>query len=356
MRATTPRLGYRPSLDGLRAIAVGFVLLDHALVAPFLGWGQVGVTLFFVLSGFLITTLLLEERHANGRIDLPAFYVRRALRLLPALLVLLVLVVLLMLAIGRAAEIPVDVLSTLFYVRNWFTAFGENPGLLSHAWSLSIEEQFYIGWPLLLIGLLRVSRGRLAPVIVTVLMVALASSVWRAVLWDVAGYNRALFGTDARIDSLLVGCCLGLLRWKVPVQVGAWVGMVALLAVATVSVIADDTGMAIWGITAINVAAAVLILASLDSRLLAWGPLVYVGTISYGLYLFHRPIARVFVDSGAGGELLAVLAIVALSFAMAWTSYRFVERPALRLKRYSQRRPASGLAGPPIIAVGDKRS
>src|SRR6266508_4442563 len=101
MEETAPRLGYRPSLDGLRAIAVGLVIMDHALVGPFLGWGQVGVTLFFVLSGFLITTLLLEERSASGRIDLAAFYLRRALRLLPALLVLLFLVALLMLAIGR---------------------------------------------------------------------------------------------------------------------------------------------------------------------------------------------------------------------------------------------------------------
>jgi peptidoglycan/LPS O-acetylase OafA/YrhL len=344
------RLGYQPSLDGLRAVAVSLVVLDHAAIAPFVGWGQIGVNLFFVLSGFLITTLLIEEREATGRIDVRAFYLRRALRLLPALAVLLIGVTLLMLVSGRAAEIPVDLLSTLFYVRNWFTAFGENPGVLSHAWSLSIEEQFYIVWPGTFLLLIVFWKGRWRGLVATLVLLALISTMLRAAIWIGGDYNRALWGTDTRLDAILIGCTLAFLRWRWGLALPWYVGIIGLTIVGLTGFM-DSFSSVVIGMTIVSLAGAAVVLACLDTRLLAWRPIVAIGVVSYGLYLYHRPIARIFVDNGLVGQLTAAAAIATISLILAWLSYRYVERPALRLKSRWQRQPVSGLAGSAAVAI-----
>ena len=326
---------HEPSLDGLRALAVALVIADHAELQPFLGWGQIGVTVFFVLSGFLITSLLIVEHRGTGRVGLGEFYLRRGLRLLPALILLLVMVTAIMVVSGRGDEALVDVGSTLLYTRNWLTAAGENPGLLSHAWSLSIEEQFYIVWPIALIGLLAVYRQRLFPILVVLLGVAVAGGLWRAIAWETLGYNRALFGTDTRIDSLLIGCALAVLAALVPLPRGWGWAVAGLGSIALIGVVTDSNGLATWGFPLINLAAGMAIVGCLGTRVLAWRPLVYIGTISYGLYLFHRPIARAFVDLGIGGDLGALALIAGASIAIAATSYRYVERPVLRFKRHA---------------------
>ena len=163
-----PRIWF---LDLLRAAAISSVLLFHCL--PFYATGGIlgalsqlreaawcGVDLFFVLSGFLITTLLLEEQARFGRVSFRRFYWRRALRLLPALAALLVVVALLLAVTGRSREIFGDVVPVLLYVMNWTTVAGHNPGLVSHTWSLSIEEQFYFVWPVVLVGTLAIKIGR----------------------------------------------------------------------------------------------------------------------------------------------------------------------------------------------------
>ena len=344
------RLGYQPSLDGLRGIAVSLVVLDHASIPPFLGWGQLGVILFFVLSGFLITTLLIQEREATGHIDVKAFYLRRALRLLPALAVLLIGVTVLMLVSGRGEEIAVDVLSTLFYVRNWFTAFGENPGVLSHAWSLSIEEQFYIFWPATFLLLILYWRERWRGLIATLLCLALISTMLRAAIWIGGDYNRALWGTDTRLDAILIGCALAFIRWRWHASLPWYVGIIGL-AVVVLTGFMDESSRVLVGMAIVSIAGAAVVLACLNSRLLAWRPLVAIGTVSYGVYLYHRPIARIFVDNGLGGQLAAAAAIATISLILAWLSYRYVERPALRLKSRWQRQPVSGLAGSAAVAI-----
>jgi len=209
------RSGHVAALDGMRGIAVLLVMLTHARYgAPYLQGGSIGVDIFFVLSGFLITYLLVREHDRHGhRISLWKFYARRALRLGPALVLLLIV-----LALGgclffdpeTARSNLIDVAITVVYAVNWARAFDIPPKLLRHAWSLSIEEQFYLLWPLILIVMLRAisSRQRIATVI---LLGAVVSYLWRVALaLQGASVQRLFNGLDTRADSLLVGCALGL--------------------------------------------------------------------------------------------------------------------------------------------------
>jgi len=340
MRATGPgerwRLGHRPALDGLRAVAILLVMADHAGVAFAKRGGAVGVTLFFVLSGFLITTLLLEERATNGRVSLRRFYWRRALRLLPALAALLAAVALLMAMSGRSGEILGDVIPTLFYFMNWSTVAGNNPGLLSHTWSLSIEEQFYLVWPVLLLGLLAVSRGRLTLIASLLAGATLLAVTLRVLLWSVpGGYHRAYFGTDTRMDALAIGCLVALAFSRRPIRVPT-LGMGALIAaIPLILWTTNDSSMATVGLAATAFVAAGLVAGAatgVGDRVLGWRPLAYVGIISYGLYLWHRPVMKAFTDSGMSGVPWAVAVMFAASIGLAWVSRRFVEQPFLQLK------------------------
>jgi peptidoglycan/LPS O-acetylase OafA/YrhL len=207
-------LTYHPSLDGVRGLAILSVVLGHLPALPLPG-GFLGVDLCFVLSGFLITALLCEEWVATNNIGLRRFYARRALRLLPALIVTLLAVFVvshLREPAARVREMEESLLIALFYSSNWFTAFGSFPhGVLAPTWSLSIEEQYYLIWPILLWALFRLKWRRGA--IVTLLVSAiLASAALRAVYWSGAlSHERAYFGSDGRADGLLIGSLAGLL-------------------------------------------------------------------------------------------------------------------------------------------------
>lgn len=330
------RMPYRPGLDGVRAVAIVIVLLDHAGFGPFPNSGNVGVTLFFVLSGFLITTLLLEEWTIHRHSDLPAFVMRRALRLLPALGVLLVGVSLLMVLVGRADEVARDVLPTLLYMMNWVKVAGEDPGYLSHAWSLSIEEQFYIAWPPLLIGLLIVARDRLSWSAAVVIAAAIAVAAWRVMLWTPDAIDRVMWATDTRADALLVGCGAALMARSRPMRIPAAAGWAAILALLVILLLSDMASFATDGLAIVAATGVVLILAATQNgsvaRALSWQPLVFIGSISYGLYLFHRPIMRVVSGMGLEGQVVPMLAAATLSIGVAWVSWRYVERPMLRFK------------------------
>src|SRR4051794_13680345 len=274
---------YRPALDGLRAVAVGGVILYH-LGYGWLPGGFLGVDLFFVLSGYLITGLLLDEYDRRGRIGLPAFYARRVRRLMPALLLVLLAVG----AAGRVLEPPWswsgrrgDLLATLFYYANWhfiatdqsyfaeFTA--QSP--LRHAWSLAIEEQFYLVWPLLMVVLLRYAR-RWLPALVAA--GAAASAIAMVALYSPAGPTRAYAGTDARAQQLLIGALLAIVAlphrpWA------ARLGLPALLAGGVLAVTVHDDGRFYYhgGATVVAVVGGVLLCAadqspaSVVSRLLS---------------------------------------------------------------------------------------
>ena len=217
---TRPRSTFRhlPALDGLRGLALLGVLLFHAGGA--LTGGYLGVDLFFVLSGFLITSLLLAEHHATGRIALGAFWTRRARRLLPALRALMPAVALYGRYLARPEELHAlraDALATLAYVANWRAIVSHHsywdlftsPSPLEHMWSLSIEEQFYLVWPLLVGGLLATPlaarRGPARALLTTVVFLALASVATTTLIYSSEATSRVYLGTDTRAAGILAG-------------------------------------------------------------------------------------------------------------------------------------------------------
>ena len=249
---------YRPDLDGLRGIAIGLVLLQHLRVPGMGSAGAVGVTLFFVLSGYLITSLLLAERAKTGSVSLPRFYVRRARRLLPALVALVVVVGVVMAVQGRLREYPPSVVLVMLYVGNWFP--DQLGAYLGHTWSLAVEEQFYILWPLAFLLVARWPR-----VLLALLVVGITGAMFvRGGVVDPA--DQA--GTIVRGDALLWGCLLAVTRWKLP----AWTapaGWVMLLGWFSFAVIAPWT----FSYTMFVLALCSTLIVASSSRVYSWGPL-----------------------------------------------------------------------------------
>jgi peptidoglycan/LPS O-acetylase OafA/YrhL len=310
------RLGYVPALDGLRGIAILLVIAFHYTGQP-LG-GAYGVDLFFVLSGFLITTLLLEERAGNGRISLATFYARRARRLVPALAALLGAYLIYNAILGRNALGTVADYG-LYFGNIYFVVShkADNTGL-GHLWSLAEEEQFYLLWPCVLLVLARVRR----PVYwLTALVLALVAYRFALVLHG-AGMNRLYRAPDTHSEGLLLGATLAYLRQRGFVA-GEWAGKLGL-ALAIPPVVAGDWRI---GLPIFELGAVLLIAAAVSetdiSRGLSVRPLVWLGTLSYSLYLWHFPVLWAF---HANDRLLAL----AVTFLLAWLSYRYVEQPFRR--------------------------
>ena len=304
-------LGYRPGLDGVRAFAIAIVVVSHLPEASWLPRtaGDVGVTVFFVLSGFLITRLLLEERARTGRINVPAFWRRRAARLLPAAVLLVAIVTLARPDFGRAAI-------ALLYVSNWVAATGHSISPLDHYWSLAIEEQFYMVWPLLLPLLI---RPRL------LVVAAIAVTMWRTAQVDVL---RGMYATDTRIDALLMGAAAAMVPAP---RLGRWAATAGIAAGGLV-VYAD----VVLGGNQVRTPLAILCAVVLVWVALDWKPpraVIYVGVISYGIYLVHPPL---FAWFGWWG--------VALTLPAAAVMYRFWESPLRR--RLSGQRLAAKAGAP----------
>jgi peptidoglycan/LPS O-acetylase OafA/YrhL len=364
MGSDRPLYPYRPALDGVRGLAVSAVVLFHGGVTALSG-GFLGVDTFFVLSGFLITSLLLAEYERDGRIRLLAFWGRRARRLLPALLVMLAAVT----VAGRWLLDPDDerllrgdALAALGYVANWrmiyrgadyFTQTAA-PSILQHTWSLGIEEQFYLVWPLLVVLVLR-TKGVLVAGIA-------ASALAGALLYRPDDVNRAYFGTDTRAQALLIGCALAVAVPKLTLRfVTAPLAVAGVLGTAWLWSHAD--GPAGWlyrgGFTAAALATAAVLAhavaqpASVTARLLALPPLVWLGKISYGVYLWHWPMFQFLSGERlgfAGWKLLAVRCAATLGVALV--SYWLVELPIrrhLRLPRPLS--PVVTLAGVAACAI-----
>ncbi len=342
------RLGYRPALDGLRGIAILVVLAVHT--HHIFGWsilrgGNIGVDIFFVLSGFLITALLIEEWQGNGEISLKGFYWRRVLRLVPALLVLLAVLYLFanaFLPANEASDTRRSIPVAFFYASDFALAFFQLClGALQHTWSLAIEEHFYLVWPLFLLAALKLGTSRKRLVVIT-LTLAVASTVHRAVLHQLGALPvRTYYGIDSRADSLLIGCatalcvCWGFLRGR---SLRAWVvPAVALIVTLMFTTSYASPFMHLGGSTLLAMAAAVvvawvvLVPSSYLHRFLEYRPLVWVGRISYGLYLWHYPIFKATSLLRVGWPLQLLIAVTA-TFAVTCLSYYLIERPALRLK------------------------
>jgi peptidoglycan/LPS O-acetylase OafA/YrhL len=319
------RMKHIPALDGLRGIAVLLVIALHLhYVLPWhLPGGFIGVDVFFVLSGFLITTLIIERRDS-----LRAFYVRRARRLLPAIAALLIVA-------GIVGEPRGAILSAAFYFANWW-GLDHHVNAISHLWSLSIEEQFYLAWPLVML-----SRSRHLGWIA--LGLALASATWRAGLYGHVHFTRLYRGTDTHADGLLLGCALALF-WPRLIAVRAAcvrfapLALVALLVLSATLQLDAAPNTWIWGLPAVNLIAAVLIAAAAEGWG-RWGVLVPIGRWSYSLYLWHYPLFA-WLRSPIAIPIAAIAAL--LSYATVERAFRAgaPSRPRLRLRRGT--RPAHG--------------
>ncbi len=348
---------YWPSLDGVRGVAIAAVIAFHL---GYLGGGWDGVDIFFVLSGFLITNLLLGEQAVSGQIRLRAFWARRARRLLPALLLLLVVLAVYALAGGPGvvpSQLRSPAVATLLYFANWqqvaaghdyFAQFqAVNP--LMHTWSLAVEEQYYLVWPLLVVGLMGLRRPRSMRALVMVTAVlALASALWMGIAEHVFGPNRAYLGTDTRVWELLIGGLGAMaLRHAGPMRRRSlWTGatVVAVCGVALGTAVGQGPPGWMWdgGLVAIAACVVVVVVGSVRhpegpvARLLAVGPLRWLGRISYSLYLWHWPVIVVLStpDTGLSGAALLGARLAAMTGA-ACLSYFVVEQP-LRRADWSQ--------------------
>ena len=388
-------LSYQPALDGLRALAVLAVIGYHDNVTWARG-GFLGVDAFFVLSGFLITTLLVLEFRRTGTVRVLPFWGRRARRLLPAL----VLVVVFVAWYAHRDVVPwertgirADGLASLFYVANWrfilnqqsyFTLFSA-ASPFRHMWSLAIEEQFYLVWPLIAVASLRIARGSLRVRGAISIVGAAASALLMASLYQAGDPSRSYYGTDTHAHTILIGAVLALaaLRWRPSSTVRRAIeilGAFALLGVVATMVRFTDTAAAFYrgGSVAFALAVSVVIAAAVSGgpvgAILRAGPLPWIGRLSYGLYLWHWPITVWLVPTRVHVGPLALNALrLGLTFTAAIVSYYLGELPirtgALRsARRFVLLAPvgvgmavlalvasAAGATGPPsyLVSIGD---
>jgi peptidoglycan/LPS O-acetylase OafA/YrhL len=341
MSAASFHLGYRPALNGLRAVAVLAVMAFHFEV-PAARHGFLGVDVFFVLSGFLITSILAEEWSRKETISFRRFYLRRILRLYPALLLLL-------LVMSFTAAPRAYLVSSLVYVTNWMVALHWQPfyAPLIPLWSLSVEEQYYILWPLLLALLLRHLSPRRA--LLVPLVLAGLSAGWTIVAWQASSdWMRVWYGTDTNAGGLLIGSTLALVagsgmlpRWeriRHPLNVATALSFL-FAGYLVVGPPLQGVFFAVGGLgaelaTAVLIARLVFYPLPALRRLLEFRPLVVIGVMSYGLYLWHMPIKEglISVTGQASNRPLVVGSEFVLTFLVAGLSYRYLERPLLRLK------------------------
>jgi len=357
MNALSFKLGHRPVLDGVRGISILLVLIHHTeFIKPIsfsiLTGGYLGVDIFFVLSGFLITSLLVEEIEMTGTLSFRRFYMRRVLRLLPAVGAVLLFSAAVGAVVGfdRLGLTGWRVLSIVGYFTNWVRAY-ETPHLwfLSHFWSLAIEEQFYLVWPFVLFALLRSGMSRRA-VLLTVTLLILASVVWMAALHSSGATTLRLYtGSDTRAHSLLVGCWFSLaLHWgylKTELakryQPFVHIGMIVLFTAAFKLWIGNP--ILYWGgsfIVAVCAGLMILGLVTSDhnrlSAVFSHPVLLWLGKRSYGLYVWHWPVF--YLCASFQRPALAIPCGVIGALVAAALSYQFIELPFLRMKaRFSPR-------------------
>ena len=352
--------GYRPALDGVRTVAVYLVLAFHAGMSTFSN-GFLGVDLFFVLSGYLITSILVVELSSTGRLRFRKFYARRFRRLLPASAVLLVVGSLVSLGtqpITARLGFAGDARSAALYVANWhyvavardYFAEGTQSSPFLHFWSLSIEEQFYVVFPVLLLVVWRVSRGRRHVVASTVAALAAASLAAQVVL-GADDVTRAYYGTDTRIYQILLGCGLAVATRLYGVRIGrrfadvVALGSLGALVVLSTSVV--DMGISTRGILAAVLST--LLIAGLEgettiaTRCASAPAFVHLGRISYGTYLWHWPVIVALGLVVETPPWVTAIAATILATALAELSAVAIEMPVRSSRRLDRA---------PLVAVG----
>jgi len=369
-------MSFEPGLEGLRGVALLAVLVFHAGF-PWAVGGFLGVSTFFTLSGFLITTLLLSEHRRSGRVRLSAFWGRRFRRLMPAALTCLAVTVVLGATIAdpsQLASLRGDVIAALLYVANWrFIASGQSyadlfsaPSLVLQFWSLAIEEQFYLMFPLLVAGVFRVTRGS-RRALAFVLYVAIACSLLATiVLYDPADTSRVYYGTGTRAAELLIGAVLALVLIRPEVRARLARPAVAR-TVATLGVLGLIVSVSAWhlvsqqdgwlyhgGLVAYAVVSAGVIVGAMHAgplrALLSWRPLRLMGLVSYGAYLYHWPIFLWLTPERTGLSPWPLLALrMLVTFGAAAVSYHLIEQPVRTARVVRGRAPL--FVVPAVVSV-----
>jgi peptidoglycan/LPS O-acetylase OafA/YrhL len=377
------RLSYQPSLDGIRAVAVISVVVFHFFTRGATG-GYLGVDMFFVLSGYLITTLLLLEWTNHRTIGLRAFWARRARRLLPALLLVLTVVAIwsaFALDAARRSSVRGQGLSALFYSANWYLIFGGEESIgragglapLFHTWSLAIEEQFYLVWPVVVVLCLRRWGGALRPLVIVAVTASVVSLVLMPVLFVPGTEARAYLATDTRAHQLLIGALLAMAlqtqvwrarseRWAPRLAPFAALAIVAAVLFAPgpetskFLYYGGSVGFALC--VAVVIAAVMAPTSSWLKALLALAPLVWLGRISYGVYLWHVPVRAMVsnAETGLGGPALLIARVVG-TVGVAALSYYLIEMPIRRglvggrLAHWATPLAVAGVASAIVIAT-----
>jgi peptidoglycan/LPS O-acetylase OafA/YrhL len=355
--------GNIPSLDGIRAIAVAVVFFAHSGLDHVIP-GGLGVTIFFVLSGYLISTLMRVEHAASGTLDFRAFYLRRLLRLMPPLLILTTLVGLC--AAGNLIDgqfSTAGLLAVLLYFGNYFvitTGFADVPAGFAVVWSLAVEEHFYLVYPPLAALLLRLGKvGRSATVLAMLCVAVLAWRCWLAA--HGASEDHLTMATDTRVDAILFGCLLAV--WKNPwldpapaasLKRDAWL-IAAALATLLFTLLYRDAWFRLTlrhslqsGAVAVLIYMAVARAQQWPFRWLNAKPLVYLGAISYSVYLSHHVVLLAIEKHSPSWNWATATAIaMVVTLAIAEPMRRWVEEPCARLRRRLHKRPAEITAARP---------
>ncbi|MDA3031195.1 MAG: acyltransferase family protein [Actinomycetota bacterium] len=360
-----------PSLDGLRGVAVASVVVYHLWPAVLPG-GFIGVDVFFVLSGFLLTSLLVREVDATGKIRLGRFFVRRTRRLLPAMLLMLTTLAIYAAAWANTVELERlrrHGLAALLYAANWlfisdgttYTDVVAGVSPLRHVWSLSIEEQFYV----MLAGAIALAAAFTATrryVIVGSVVLGAVSALWMIILSiNGSSVDRLYFGADTRAQALLIGAALGATLRGVPVAGSRRTSAVALLSVAVLIVVSataseSSTWMYRGGFALTALAAGMVIVGAPATpwirQALEWRPLRLLGIISYGVYLWHWPVLVILDEARLGLDGSAHrLVVLAVTLIVATLSYRLVERPIRQGALGDRLGPRSIAVGPAFTAA-----
>ena len=354
------RLGNRPPLTGIRALALFTVLTYHSNFETLPGtW--VALQVFFVLSGFLITAMLAGEGHRNGRISLGAFYARRGVRLVPPLLLtvgLLAIYAHFVHVADASQRLWGDSFAALFYYADYRQALGHAPffGYLAQTWSLSVEEQFYILWSLAMVAAVAVGRRHLAYTLAIVGMLASTADrlwlVYHGHHFDAAVFSRVYYAFDTRADALFLGCLMGLLaadgylhgwaRWARGLLTAAAAASGVFLCWILLETHLFTESVAVWWLPATTIASAVIITyfvvcpGSLGSKFVGLGVLVFIGDLSYTVYLVHFPVYLAIQQSSTGWAFWPnELVRLAVIFAIAIGSWFLIERPLMRWRQRS---------------------
>lgn len=318
------------SLDGLRAVAAIVVLAFHAQL-PLTPAGFFGVDIFFVLSGFVITTVLLHNQNQDKQFNVLSFYSNRLVRLYPTLILMLLIVVPIAWFFMDKLKPGEEVIYSGFYLSDITRAYSRSPDVTHHSWSLAVEMQFYLIWPLLLIGMMRLERRK---IIIILLIAYVVMTCWRYGMFSSFGWRRAYYPIDTRSTGLILGCLLAFIEWRPSKRLADCISLLslAILAVMIGRLKFYSLDAATWGGVVAEICSAALILSltvntSVFSRCFQMPILIKLGAWSYALYMWHYPIAR-YTRANYDGYTSTVLTLLA-ALILAGFTHELMERPLM---------------------------